>query len=1052
MTRTPLGDKRRAQQAPRNRIKKPKGSQPAPSGGPVGGGSMEFPPPPQEAAPDPSAEPEVKLPEVGDVIEYRVGGSSNPQIFRDKVIGLHKDPITQQMVPIIETISGNERPVMEWYDTGAKIVGKAGEVETGLVGGPCFSGSPKPTAGPNAPLPQEAAPDPSAEPEVDENSMDPVKFKEVITRLRSSDPAERSKAAREAGDLGYVEPLIEALQDPDKKVRFWAAYSLGAIKDPRAVDPLINSLKDVDEGVRYRAVEALGEIADSKAKDAIEGALKDPSAAVCQIAAWSLKKIEQQEAQKNSSAAGEPDAVSDPKGVSATGDVPEVDAPSGYVYSPGDEFLSREQLAAQREGDKKAPEIREARRKEKEKQRANEEEFEGKMIQFKEDMAGKARNFARKDLENTNRWEKFKKILGIGREAEKDEVVKNAEKEFDDALWAYVEAGKEKLPEGNKELARVFLKYAFLVGEIDLRSIKVDEAAEMKRESGAWSNKYTEHYKKSKDWWKNLSFKKKMAYSGAVFAVGATGIGASFASIGAMTLSAKMGTRILGAGVMYDSSMKWQEALDVDEAEYMVNQKINEILKESDWEERIKKLTKEEVLSVAKERRKTFESYDSLNKRRAYLMALALPVVTTAVDIYRWGFKTAGAGRLVGESVTKPSIQGIDTSPGSPSSGGVLTNADTSPKAAGEIAPRIQGQEMNNIDASSQNSLENTPKSVSGILTETDSSPKAVEIGSDTVGRGGGLWRSTERFIRANPEEFKLDRKSANFVGEVRKLTRELLENHASEHGMSYEELNEIASTKVQSEDILKFIKDPSTGEIHVEYSRDDIFGQGGIAKPDVPLDEGADKEKYIQEKAAKINEEYLKYKGGGISAEQHAAPGVSGASAEDLGRSRPAPKAPEWLQKHNDNIAMKKAVEGQFSDVQKGTEARLREIQGLHHENITAEAVIRQGIAVRGLLKNIIHESGIGNNVSLWDEPAEKWYGDFINSEELIPQDVSQNMPSGNSIDNINNNRRILKKIFSQLPKPQPGQKTWPALLDALRKDPGNLVRIEEALNARYK
>ena len=60
--------------------------------------------------------------------------------------------------------------------------------------------------------------------------------------------------------MKVIEGIIATLKDKDGDVRWWAAKSLGELKDPRAVEPLISALKDEDENVRRTAAEALEKI------------------------------------------------------------------------------------------------------------------------------------------------------------------------------------------------------------------------------------------------------------------------------------------------------------------------------------------------------------------------------------------------------------------------------------------------------------------------------------------------------------------------------------------------------------------------------------------------------------------------------------------------------------------------------------------------------------------------------------------------------------------------------------------------------------------------
>ncbi|HYE98897.1 MAG TPA: HEAT repeat domain-containing protein, partial [Planctomycetota bacterium] len=65
-----------------------------------------------------------------------------------------------------------------------------------------------------------------------------------------------SRLARPAPAL--VDPLLQAADDADLRVRLWAVAALGRTKSPRALDRLVARLEDRELFVRYRAAEGLG--------------------------------------------------------------------------------------------------------------------------------------------------------------------------------------------------------------------------------------------------------------------------------------------------------------------------------------------------------------------------------------------------------------------------------------------------------------------------------------------------------------------------------------------------------------------------------------------------------------------------------------------------------------------------------------------------------------------------------------------------------------------------------------------------------------------------
>src|SRR3989338_10926189 len=85
------------------------------------------------------------------------------------------------------------------------------------------------------------------------------------------------------------EELIQQLNDTEPDIRADAAFSLGLLKDKRAVDPLIKCLSDDNEEVRAIAAFMLGELKDSRAiEPLITACLNDSSDEVRTNAALSL--------------------------------------------------------------------------------------------------------------------------------------------------------------------------------------------------------------------------------------------------------------------------------------------------------------------------------------------------------------------------------------------------------------------------------------------------------------------------------------------------------------------------------------------------------------------------------------------------------------------------------------------------------------------------------------------------------------------------------------------------------------------------------------------
>jgi HEAT repeat protein len=89
-----------------------------------------------------------------------------------------------------------------------------------------------------------------------------------------------------------VEPLIKyALKNPDWSVRALASVALGKIGSP-AVDPLIKALGDPERTVRWGAALALGDIGDRLAVKPLTKALNDENEGVRMVVKEALEKIE----------------------------------------------------------------------------------------------------------------------------------------------------------------------------------------------------------------------------------------------------------------------------------------------------------------------------------------------------------------------------------------------------------------------------------------------------------------------------------------------------------------------------------------------------------------------------------------------------------------------------------------------------------------------------------------------------------------------------------------------------------------------------------------
>jgi HEAT repeat protein len=83
------------------------------------------------------------------------------------------------------------------------------------------------------------------------------------------------------------------LEDTAIEVRVSAAYALGLLGDPQAIEPLIQKLDDQTEDARVRgtAAEALGDLRDPAGVMPLIAALNDPSAEVRFWAAFAVGQL-----------------------------------------------------------------------------------------------------------------------------------------------------------------------------------------------------------------------------------------------------------------------------------------------------------------------------------------------------------------------------------------------------------------------------------------------------------------------------------------------------------------------------------------------------------------------------------------------------------------------------------------------------------------------------------------------------------------------------------------------------------------------------------------
>jgi hypothetical protein len=98
-------------------------------------------------------------------------------------------------------------------------------------------------------------------------------------------------AIEQIGSLEAIEPLLQALTDPEAEIRAQAASTLGKLGDAKAGAALMHCLSDESKDVRLQAVLALGQLSYQEALPALVKALDDKEWSIRFRAAQALYKL-----------------------------------------------------------------------------------------------------------------------------------------------------------------------------------------------------------------------------------------------------------------------------------------------------------------------------------------------------------------------------------------------------------------------------------------------------------------------------------------------------------------------------------------------------------------------------------------------------------------------------------------------------------------------------------------------------------------------------------------------------------------------------------------
>jgi HEAT repeat protein len=124
-------------------------------------------------------------------------------------------------------------------------------------------------------------------------AKNPRAIQPLIESLADFDKSVREQATLALSTIGKaaIEPLAEAMKEPQWETRYRAAEALGRIADEKAVQPLIQGLRDNRDHVRYMAAKGLSDLGDSDAVEPLIILLKDENVYVRLMAVHALSVL-----------------------------------------------------------------------------------------------------------------------------------------------------------------------------------------------------------------------------------------------------------------------------------------------------------------------------------------------------------------------------------------------------------------------------------------------------------------------------------------------------------------------------------------------------------------------------------------------------------------------------------------------------------------------------------------------------------------------------------------------------------------------------------------
>lgn len=646
------------------------------------------------------------------------------------------------------------------------------------------------------------------------------------------------------------------------------------------------------------------------------------------------------------------------------------------------------------------------------------------------DFEAKQSQIAETRAQKTGRFASLAKSLGIKtRNLENDEEIVNLEKESHD-LYRSLLAKGINLYKGDKPQLENFLRqfdeFEVFKGTYNQEIDKRAEVAGFPENILAGLHTLTKKWSELKTW-------QKIAISaggGLLFAGGAAALGAG--TFGAATLTAgwRWGFRGFGAAaagigrnVMLDRKMMSEME---NESEAWLKEKMSTLEKyENNLDQGI-----EDILSKTgiKYIRKDFKQRRLENNHRAIKFALKTFIISSAIgESLRLGGQYTGInlGSILKKIGGFAGISGSvspEVSKGSLSEELYIRRPDgkiiITPKgleAIGDAPPKFV-TEPEVKTGGTMEEFAKSPAAGAEVHASEIAKPQFEEIASVKVKAGGTMWGSIENNIRANPSAYGLDPRDPDFTKDMHRMTKQMLDEFASRKGLSYEQLDQMARTKVRAGDTFKIIHDPSAGDLYLDDYHGKAFG-ADVAQVDSPVQE-------VEISKPKVAPEELRTKTGPAEyPAQKSASQIRGMEELDANQRLAQQKYARAVQAEKDL-------------------AILHERQAAHLKNVGREAHLRQVLATRGLLNRIVEGAGIGNNVSFWEGSALEWHDQIVGKENYIPQDVQM----ADEVKKLNLNLGRLRELFLKLGKPELGQSMGDYLKKAM-ENPKNVYIISRLI-----